>query len=281
MPAPRRPSAPAPTPSSAPWALYTPDADAILADRVGPDARRWAALLAGATEAQLRASDARPHRALLAPIVAAAGHEGAAAATLRGTLDLLQVVVDATDNLTDIEEDAARGVDRVGAYKEIPRGALHALPALVLACATDALHAAFPAPAGGAAAARRLLSVLDAMAAGQAAPRRSRARVEGSSGAQGAVAALPLWVLPADAPLRAHVAATERWGERFWATSERWQRVLDAPRSPSARRRLAESLDATRRDWPAWGPFAPGGPLDPSAVLPAHAVPLDPLALPR
>ena len=215
MPAPRRPAAPLPAPSAAPGALYTPDADAILAGRVGPEARRWAASLAAATEAQLAASNARPHRVLLAPLIAAAGHTGAAAATLRGALDLLQVVVDATDNLTDVEEDAARGVDRIGAYASVPRGALHALPALLLACATDALHAGFPTPAGGAYAARRLLGVLDAMAAGQAAPRTSRARVEGSSGAQGAVAALPLWVLPDDAPLRAHIEETERWGERF------------------------------------------------------------------
>ena len=95
--------------------------------------------------------------------------------------------------------------------------------------------------------------------------------MEGSSGAQGAVAALPLWVLPDDAPLRAHIEETERWGERFWATSERWQRVLDAPRSTAARRRLNAALVATRASWPAWGPFAPGGPLVRSAVLPERA----------
>jgi hypothetical protein len=72
------------------------------------------------------------------------------------------------------------------------------------------------------------LSVLDAMAAGQAAPRRSRARVEGSSGAQGAVAALPLWVLPADAPL-------------VWAQTLRFEGDRAAVRRQSAIHVLSET----------------------------------------
>lgn len=239
-------------------ALHTRAFDELLAAHASPAVRRWAGLAARGAEAQMTASRARPHRALLAPLAAAAGVHGARWRALSGVLDALQVLVDLTDNLTDIDEDTRRGVDRMAAYGDAPRAALHALPALLLGAVVHALHEAFHAPWRGEEAARRLLSTLSVMIEGQAAPHPSAERVRGASGAQGAVVALPLWVLPPEADAAAHADTVEAWGRRYWEVSERWQRVLDAPNDAASRDALREAIDALEAAWPTWTPFTHG-----------------------
>jgi hypothetical protein len=241
-----------------PGALYTRSFDALLETHASPAVRRWAGLAALGAEAQMTASRARPHRALLSPIAAAAGIEGANWRVLSGTLDALQVLVDLTDNLTDIEEDTRRGVDRMTAYGDAPRAALFALPALLLGAVVHSLHDGFRSPWRGDEAARRLLSTLSTMIEGQAAPQSSAERVHGASGAQGAIVALPLWVLPPEAAAARHTESVEAWGRRYWEVSERWQRVLDAPGATAPRDALRDAIDALEAAWPTWTPFAHG-----------------------
>jgi hypothetical protein len=247
--------------------LYSPDADALLATVASDTTRGWVRKLAAVAEAPLRRSGARPNSALIGPLIAFAGHTPPQSAALRGALDLLQILIDATDNLTDVEEDAARGVDRISGYAGIPVGARLPLPSLLLGCVVHALHTHFPPPQGGAEASVRLLATLDRMLHGQSAPRESDARVDGSSGDQGALAALPLWVLPPTSPLRAHAPEVEAWGRLVFATSERWQRVHDDPSNMDARTALWHALARLHVGWPTWGPFREGEPLSPTLHL--------------
>jgi hypothetical protein len=138
----------------------------------------------------------------------------------------------------------------------------------MLGVVVAALFQRFPSPRyDPARAAERLMGVLGRMVVGQGRGRPDPRRIDGISGEQGRLYALPLWLTTdRSADHEARLGAVERWGFEFGRTWQLRREMIEAPGEPRWAEELAQAERRALAAWPGFPPFTAGGVFTPSLM---------------
>ncbi len=243
-----------------------PDARALIDARFGgTQAALSLHACVDATDAQMRHSGTTPHRILVTEVARSLGWKESSIAALARVMDCLQVCIDVADNLADWEADAARG--RVHpAMERVAPAVRPCLPAVWMGLAAAVFQQAVSLQglSHGQEAWWRLQILMAEMAVGQG-HQDPGAHLQATSGRQGLLLLLPLWMdWGTDDP---RLAPVERWAEAYGRTWELHQQVLEAP-GPDTRRAFDRAMLQVIPLWPDVPPFQAGQALEQQRLLP-------------
>lgn len=230
------------------------------------------------------------HGYLIYALALAFGYRASAASRLGQVVDVLQVMVQLTDDLADLEMDLKSGRYQTNPFREIPNEVLHCLPALFAAGSVRYLYQYFAQPEYDiSGAVTQLLRVFSRMALGQGSDSAQsmkianreiyiqsdayRQRVEQIAGQQGRLLCLPLWLLnpqgrsggafESDASAlkdyQERLCAMESWSVAYGRIWELYSEALEHPSAPIHSLLGAAWRDAVRL-WPRFPPFEEGMP---------------------
>lgn len=201
-------------------------------------------------------------------LAVALGARASEASMIGGLLDVLQAAIDVSDNIADDPIDREAGLGLSARYPGIPLATLVCLPPIFFGCVFTEMVRAFPEPERRAfAAARRLSSVLAAMAAGQGLAEGHPERNALISGRQGLLLCLPVWLGLCHCVNDSMAELIERWAEAYGLL---WQLAADVREKGTREEslRFEAAVEAARAVWPPFPPFDETGSFSARRLLP-------------
>ncbi len=200
-------------------------------------------------------AQARPHGSIVAALCDRERLSLEVSGAVLTCVDLIQVAIDVADNIADDVEDPK--IQGASGYSRRLMPTIVCLPALILAQVVARLASLCKRASDDGFAIERLLSTLETMAGGQS--QTSLAKVKATSGLQGLVVCLPLW-LKGERGQTAEDEAIERWAVALGETWERLIQALEEDR-PLVRARYHNAVQRLMEAWPVEEIFERDGPL--------------------